>query len=185
VIALDTNVLVRFLVQDDKAQSAKAAKLVARAVARNQTLFVSDVVLCETVWVLLSAYQVSRAEVAGVLGQLFKATHLSFRDVDALLRALDAFVAGKGDFADYLIQQHARAAGCVEVATFDRALLKEKGFTSPEETKDRHRAHRAHRRRRKRRALLVQQALRVAALATRASAAQNVSVSRAAGSRTD
>ena len=131
MIALDTNVLVRFLVVDDKAQSAKAAGLVDRAVARNETLFVSDVVICETVWVLLSAYQVSRAEVSDILGQLLKATHLSFRDVDGLVRALEAFVAGKGDFADYVIQEHARAAGCEGVATFDRALLKEEGFVAP------------------------------------------------------
>ena len=131
MIALDTNVLVRFLVEDDKAQSARAARLVQRAVVRNQTLFVSDLVVCETVWVLLSAYQVTRAEVAAVLVQLLKATHLGFPDVDALLRALAAFIAGKGDFADYVIQEHARAAGCTEVATFDRALLKEKGFASP------------------------------------------------------
>ena len=131
MIALDTNVLVRFLVVDDKAQSAKAARLVERAVARNETLFVSDIVLCETVWVLLSAYQVSRAEVGQVLGELLRATHLGFRDADELLRALEAFGGGKGDFADCLIQEHARSAGCAEVATFDRALLREKGFTSP------------------------------------------------------
>jgi predicted nucleic-acid-binding protein len=131
MIALDTNVLVRFLVEDDKVQSAKAAKLVERAIARDETLFVSDVVVCETVWVLLSAYQVSRVEVAELLAQLFKATHLGFRDVEPLLRSLDAFVAGRGDFADYLILEHARAAGCSEVATFDKALLKENGFTSP------------------------------------------------------
>lgn len=131
MIALDTNVLVRFLVEDDRAQSAKAARLVQRAVARSETLFVSDVVLCETVWVLLAAYRVTRAEVGHVLGQLLKASHLSFRNVELVVGALKAFGAGKGDFADYLIQAHARAAGCSEVATFDRALLKEKGFTSP------------------------------------------------------
>jgi predicted nucleic-acid-binding protein len=131
VIALDTNVLVRFLVEDDKAQSAKAAKLVQRAVTRKETLFVSDVVLCETVWVLVSAYRVTRAEVGQVLGQLLKATHLNFRNVDELLQALKAFGAGKGDFADYVIREHARVAGCDEVATFDRALLTEKGFSSP------------------------------------------------------
>ena len=131
MIALDTNVLVRFLVVDDKAQSAKAARLVKRTVASNETLFVSDVVICETVWVLLSAYQVSRAEVGDILGQLLKATHLSFRDVDGLARALDGFSAGKGDFADYVIKEHARAAGCERVATFDRALLKEEGFVAP------------------------------------------------------
>ena len=131
MIALDTNVLVRFLVVDDKAQSAKAVKLVERAVARNETLFVSDVVIYETVWVLLSAYLASRAEVGDTLAQLLKATHLSLRDVDGLVRALEAFVAGKGDFADYVIKEHARAAGCDGVATFDRALLKEQGFVAP------------------------------------------------------
>ncbi len=131
MIALDTNVLVRFLVVDNKAQSAKAVKLVERVVASNETLFVSDVVICETVWVLLSAYQVSRTEISDILGQLLKATHLSFRDVDSLVRALEAFAAGKGDFADYVIKEHARAAGCEGVATFDRALLKEEGFVAP------------------------------------------------------
>jgi predicted nucleic-acid-binding protein len=131
VIALDTNVLVRFLVVDDKAQSAKASKLVERAVVRNEALFVSDVVICETVWVLLAAYRLSRAQVGDILGQLLKAAHLSFRDVDGLVRALEAFVAGKGDFADYVIKEQARAAGCEGVATFDRALLKEEGFVAP------------------------------------------------------
>jgi predicted nucleic-acid-binding protein len=131
MIALDTNVLVRFLVEDDKAQSAKAASLVEKAAARDETLFVSDVVICETVWVLHSAYEVSRADVAAILGQLFKATHLAFADVDGLVRALEAFVAGKGDFADYVIREHAIAAGCDEVATFDRGLLKESGFAAP------------------------------------------------------
>jgi predicted nucleic-acid-binding protein len=131
VIALDTNVLVRFLVVDDNSQSARAARLVERTVAASATLFVSDVVVCETVWVLLSSYRVSRAEVGSILGQLFKASHLSFRDVDGLQRALERFVRGRGDFADCLIQEHARAAGCAEVATFDSALLKEKGFVAP------------------------------------------------------
>lgn len=131
MIALDTNVVVRFLVEDDKTQSAKAARLIDQAIARDQTLFVSEVVLCETVWVLRSSYRVSRAAVAEVLGQLLKATHLTFPDADALLRALAAFAAGKGDFADYVIQEEARAGGCVGVATFDKTLLQEKGFSSP------------------------------------------------------
>jgi predicted nucleic-acid-binding protein len=131
MIALDTNVLVRFLVEDDTAQSAKAAKLVAHAVSEDEPIFVSDVVLCETVWVLLAAYRVPRTEVAEILGRLLVAAHLRFNEVDRLSRALGAFVAGKGDFADYLIREQARAAGCEKVATFDRVLLKETGFAAP------------------------------------------------------
>lgn len=131
MIALDTNVLVRFLVEDDKAQSAKAAKLVARAVSEDEPLFVSELVVCETVWLLLAAYRVSRAEVGEILGRLLMAAHLRFNDVDRLSRALEAFIAGKGDLADYLIREQARAAGCENVATFDRVLLKETGFLAP------------------------------------------------------
>jgi predicted nucleic-acid-binding protein len=122
-------VLVRFRGRrqggvDERSQAGRAG------ISRNETLFVSDVV-CETVWVLLSAYEVPRAEVGAILGQLFKATHLGFRDVDGLVRALEGFVTGKGDFADRSIKEHARAAGCDEVATFDRAFLKEPRFAPP------------------------------------------------------
>jgi predicted nucleic-acid-binding protein len=130
VIALDTNVLVRFLVEDDKAQSAKAAKLVARVVSEDEPLFVSDVVVCETVRVLAAAYRVPKSEIGELLGRLFMAAHLRFQDVDRLVRALEAFSAGKGDYADYVIREQARAAGCDEVATFDRGLLKERGFVA-------------------------------------------------------
>ena len=131
MIAVDTNVLVRFLVGDDTAQSSKAARLVERTTARGEALFVSDVVICETVSVLLGSYGVSRAEVSEILGQLLKATNVTFQDVDGLLRALEAFAAGRGDFADYVIRESARTAGCEKVATFDRALLKEPGFIAP------------------------------------------------------
>ena len=97
----------------------------------DEPLFLSDVVLCETVWVLTAAYQVPRAEVGGTLGRLLMAAHLRFDDVDHLSRALAAFVSGKGDFADYVIREDARAAGCERVATFDRVLLKESAFIAP------------------------------------------------------
>ncbi|TMB31356.1 MAG: type II toxin-antitoxin system VapC family toxin [Deltaproteobacteria bacterium] len=131
MIALDTNVLVRFLVEDDKAQSARAARLVARAIEADEPLFIPDVVICETVWVLLAAYQVPRLQVGETLGRLLMAAHLRFQDVDRLSRALQAFLAGKGDFADYVIREEARAAGCDRVATFDRVLLRESAFIAP------------------------------------------------------
>lgn len=131
MIALDTNVLVRYLVEDDRQQSARAAKLVDEAVESETPLYVSDIVLCETVWVLASAYRVPRAELASLLRRLLHAKALRFDAADVLLRALDAFEGGKGEFADYLIRESARAAGCEKVATFDRALLKEGGFIAP------------------------------------------------------
>lgn len=131
MIALATNVLVRFLVEDDKAQAAAAAALVKRAIAAGEALFVADVVLCEVVWVLEVSYKVPRAEVIHALGQLLHARHLSFSAPDRLARALASFSSGKGDFADYVIREQAIAAGCDVVATFDGALLKEAGFKKP------------------------------------------------------
>ena len=131
MIALDTNVLVRFVVEDDARQTAAAAKLIDRAITDDQPLFVSTIVLCEFVWVLSGSYRVSRPEIGHVLRELLRVRHLSFDTPDQLVRALDAFLHGKGDFADYVIREHGRTAGCDTVATFDRALLKERGYIAP------------------------------------------------------
>lgn len=131
MIALDTNVLVRFLVEDDPAQSAAAAALIDHAVDVGDEIFVSDIVLCETVWVLSGSYRVARPTIVDALRELLRARHLTFTAPDQLSRALDAFARNRGDFADYLIREHARAAGCETVATFDRALLHHPGFTVP------------------------------------------------------
>jgi predicted nucleic-acid-binding protein len=131
MIALDTNVLVRFIVDDDKAQAARAARLIDRATEREETVFVSDIVLCEFVWVLSVSYRVARAEIASTLGRLVQAKQLAFTDTERVRRATDAYAKGRGDFADYLIREHARDAGCTAVATFDRALHKDRLFVAP------------------------------------------------------
>ena len=131
MIALDTNVLIRFLVEDDEAQSRRATKLIEGAVARDEQLFVSDIVMCETVWVLSSAYGFSRDEIVDALSQLLRARSVVFNSADSIARALDAYRKERGDFADYLIREHARSAGAETVATFDGALLKDNGFSKP------------------------------------------------------
>lgn len=128
MIALDTNVLVRYVVDDDARQGAQAAALIHRAIDHHESLFVSDVVVCELVWVLSVAYQFRRNEIAALLRDVLRARHLQFAAADQLVRALDAYEAGKGDFADYLVREHARFAECEAVATFDKVLLKERGF---------------------------------------------------------
>ena len=130
MIALDTNVVVRYLVDDDETQSRQAADLMEGAAARGEHLFVGDLVLCETVWVLASSYGFSREEISGVLTSLLRARALLFSSTDRLARALAAYREGRGDFADYLIREHTRAAGAETVATFDRKLLGDPGFTA-------------------------------------------------------
>jgi predicted nucleic-acid-binding protein len=131
VIALDTNVVVRFLVEDEPRQAARARSLVARAVSAGEPVFIADIVWCETVWVLDSAYGFERAAIGAALRRLLSARGVAVRSFDRLGAALDAFERGRGDFADYLIREEARAEGCESVATFDRALLKDDGFRAP------------------------------------------------------
>jgi predicted nucleic-acid-binding protein len=131
VTAIDTNVLVRFLVTDDPAQARKAKAFIDRLDHRDERAYVSDIVLCELVWVLTRSYGFERGEILPVLERLAAAKQLRFDSVDNISRALAAFGRGRGDFADYLIREHAKAAGCATVVTFDRKLAGEQMFTSP------------------------------------------------------
>ena len=131
MIALDTNVLVRFLVEDEPKQNAQARDLIRRTIEAGASCFVSHIVLCELVWVLETSYGIARQTIADHLHALLRARHFEFSSLDESFRALKAFQAGRGDFADYLIREQARSAGCEKVATFDRSLTREAGFTSP------------------------------------------------------
>lgn len=131
MIALDTNVLVRFLVKDDEVQTRRVVGLMKRAQERNEVLYVSEVVLCELVWVLETNYGVGREEIAANMAKLLRARQLGFRNADLVARALDAYQIGRGDFADYLIREDALLAGADVVATFDKALLRDRGFRLP------------------------------------------------------
>lgn len=131
MIGLDTNVLIRYLREDDEAQAARAAALIDSAVEREETLFVSHIVLCEVVWVLTAGYRLSKADVAATVRSLLSSAQLVFEDAAEVRRALGRHEAGKGDFADYLIGARAVVRGCEKVATFDKALLGEPEFFSP------------------------------------------------------
>lgn len=119
---LDTNVLVRYLTQDDPAQAKKANDLFAGAAVRGERFHVDVVVLCEIVWVLLGAYGFAREAVGETLEKMLDTALLSFDDKDTVRRAVAEFRHGKGDFADYLIGLRNRRAGCQVTLTFDRAV---------------------------------------------------------------
>lgn len=136
MIALDTNVLVRLLVKDDPVQTAQVVSLFERLDSNGERAHVSEIVACETVWVLRSAYGFGRSTIVGVLEQLLAARQLVFDAPDRLFRAVAAFGTGKGDFSDYLIREEAREAGCGSVATFDRALLADAMFVAPADASD-------------------------------------------------
>ena len=131
MIALDTNVLVRFLVEDDPAQTERARALLQRTIAANSSCYVSDLVMCEIVWVLERSYKFRRVEISQVLERLLQAKGLTFSSAERLASALAAYNNGRGGFADYMIREHARARGCEAVATFEKKLIKEPDFVAP------------------------------------------------------
>ena len=93
--ALDTNVLVRFLVEDDPKQSARAAALAKRSVRDRESLFLAQIVICETVWVLETAYDFDRGRIAQVLGELLRARYMIVEEAEQVRAALDRYAAGK------------------------------------------------------------------------------------------
>jgi len=131
VRALDTNVLVRFLVNDDPAQHQRAVAAIEKARTLREPLYVGDVVLAEVVWVLQRRYRVAKPAVIEALRGLVASRELTFSSRERVADAVGRFTAGSADFADYLIAAEAREAGHDVVLTFDNALLNEAGFEAP------------------------------------------------------
>jgi predicted nucleic-acid-binding protein len=125
---LDTNVLVRYIMQDDARQSPKATQLV-EALTRDEPGFVALVSVVELVWVLSSCYGLSRQQLAQAIEALLRAKQLVIDQADQVVRALRVFSAGSADFADCLIERTASHAGCSRTLTFDVAAAKTAGMT--------------------------------------------------------
>ncbi|HUP47886.1 MAG TPA: type II toxin-antitoxin system VapC family toxin [Thermoanaerobaculia bacterium] len=131
MIAVDTNVLIRYLVEDDPRQAAEAARLIEAAAGSGEQIFIPQIVLCELVWVLSFAYEIPRRQIVSILQQLRRSAGIVIESADAFQRALASFESGKGDLADYLIAEAAMEHGCSAVATFDRALHADRRFVRP------------------------------------------------------
>lgn len=119
MIALDTNVLVRLLVQDDPDQARLAGEVIDR-LTEEAPGFVGREVLVELVWVLERAYRLGRAEIAGALDRLLASTELVIEEGDQVGPALELYRNDGFGFADLMIAAAARRAGASEVVTFDR-----------------------------------------------------------------
>lgn len=131
MIGLDTNVLVRFLTQDDPGQSARANALIESECSRSDPGYVSVVVLCELVWVLRGAYRYEKTVLVDVLDGLLEAAELYVEDEDVVRRALNAYQDGSADFADYIIACGNEAAGCGATYSFDQKLTEYPSVSQP------------------------------------------------------
>ena len=127
MIGLDTNVILRYIMQDDPVQARQATALIESLTA-DEPGFIPLIVLVEMVWVLFSAYRLNRHQVAQVLEQLAQLKEIRLDSTDLVLKALRIFRAGSADFSDCLIERIAANQGCQKTVTFDIAAAKSSGM---------------------------------------------------------
>ena len=127
MFALDTNVLVRYIVRDDVHQTRKASAWI-ETLTTDKPAFISIVVLCELCWVLKSAYGASREECATAIEAVLEVPVFQIENIDLCNQALQAFKRGVADFSDFVIREVAMTAHCEGVKTFDKKALREEGF---------------------------------------------------------
>jgi predicted nucleic-acid-binding protein len=127
VIGLDTNVLVRYVMQDDPRQSPRATRFID-SLNPEAPGFVSLVVLVELVWVLKSNYGLDRSQVATVLETMLRGKELVIDRTEVVAQALQRFASTGADLADALIERLAAAAGCEATFTFDAGAVKSAGM---------------------------------------------------------
>lgn len=133
MIALDTNVLVRFLTQDEPRQFAQAAALIAGLSAARPGYLCREVVI-ELVWVLERAYHLSRLEIAGAIDGLLAARELVIEAEGRVGLAVERYRQGGAGFADHMIALAAREQGCEAIFSFDRQAMARAGMAPVPET---------------------------------------------------
>jgi predicted nucleic-acid-binding protein len=131
MIGLDTNIIVRYLTQDDRIQSMKATEIIERRLSEENPGFVSIVAMVETVWVLERAYSLAAHEIAEAVERLLQTDVLVVENEQEVFTAMIALKEGQGSFADAVITALGARARCSCTLTFDQKALRLAGFELP------------------------------------------------------
>jgi predicted nucleic-acid-binding protein len=128
MIGIDTNVLVRYLVQDDEQQASAAAKILERVSDMNPA-FINNIVMCELAWVLLRAYKYEKSLIIRTIEQILSTSGIEFENAEGIRKALRHYTNGNADFSDYLIAEINKENGADTTYTFDRKVAGNSLFT--------------------------------------------------------
>ncbi len=128
MIALATNVLVRYLVQDDPAQAKLATKFIETSCTKDEPCFIGQIVLCELAWVLESNYGQGRQQIAHVIEELLQVGQLEVQQPEVVWRALSDYKNSNADFPDHLLARVNQSAGCDCTITFDKKASRQPTF---------------------------------------------------------
>lgn len=131
MIGLDTNVLIRYVTQDDPVQSPKATEVIERRLTEDNPGFISIVAMVETVWVLDRAYGLAAREIAAAVERMLQAEVLVVQNEQEIFSAMIALKEGHSSFADAVIGALGAKAGCARTLTFDQKALRLPGFELP------------------------------------------------------
>jgi len=128
LIGLDTNVWVRYIVQDDEQQAELASIIIEQQSSVDNPAFINEITLCEIVWVLKRAYKYDKPIILSVLKQFLNAEDILIASHTQVLSAYDDYLAGNADFSDYLIAQLNKNAGCQVTFSFDKKACQHENF---------------------------------------------------------
>ncbi len=120
--ALDANVIVRLLMNDDKVQARRAKNILEKGEAESERYFFSLLAILETIWVLSAVYELTRTEVLDALEILTQMPVLQLEHHEAVLELVRIGRSGNADLPDLLIGLSAKARGCETTLTFERGL---------------------------------------------------------------
>lgn len=130
MIGVDTNILVRYLVNDDPRQADEAARFLEERCSADRPAFVNRIVVAELVWVLASVFRYPRTLIADNLAQLLRTAAITVEDADDVARALQHYRDGS-DLTDALIGLTNARRGCELTVTFDRKARRLREFKAP------------------------------------------------------
>ena len=128
MIAVDPNIIIRFLVKDDEKQSATVFNRFKKAEADKESFFITLLVILEVIWVLESVYEYSREEILYAMERLTRLTIFKFEEIDLVHDFLSSGKKTDQDLSDVLIGLCARYNGCDYTITFDKRASKSSQF---------------------------------------------------------
>ena len=128
MIGIDTNVLVRYITQDDELQSGIATEFIENYCSNGNKIFVNHIVICELVWVLQKCYKLSKPKTINVVEHILQISQFNIENVQIIWQALADYKKGPADFADYVVGRTNTFNNCDETVTFDQKVSKSKGF---------------------------------------------------------
>ena len=128
MIAVDTNILVRYITNDDKEQSLLATTLLDSYIGKEKSIFINNIVLCELVWVLVRGYKYQKEDIIKTLKLLLSSIEFEFENHELAFLAVIEYEKAEADFSDILIGLLNRYRNCSVTYSFDQKALKLKYF---------------------------------------------------------